>query len=358
MFNIINSGNAVNTLTGLPLGDSPLLLTSEGFTRRGVVADFQNGLTNHALTIVDEIKPNPELATLAALLDRFTSQSFTSLIALGGGSVMDAAKVLSRLLGYPGKMLYNVMVENEDLPEKQPLPLITIPTSAGTGAEVTPFATVWDRHSQTKFSFVDRIPDYTILDATLSQTLPRDETLYSGLDALSHALESLWNHNRTKTSKRAALAAIDLLVANLSEALAKPANLVVRANLLQGANLAGQAIAETRTALAHAMSYSITLKYGMPHGLACSFTLPVLLQQFSNAELGLSPHQRQQILSLLTSLNLPAEVAQYATAEQIFADYDYELDPSRAKNFTAPVSPQVIKAVLQESLYGEAQYAG
>lgn len=354
-FNVITTHSLIDTLHELSLGPRPVIVTSTGFTRRGVIDELVTGLSESEVTVIDSVSPNPELAYLSSLLERYQNAAFTSVIALGGGSVMDSAKVLSRLLGEPAAALEEYLVSGAQLPSNRPLPLITIPTSSGTGAEITPFATVWDSRTQTKYSFADRIPDATVLEAKLTQTLPRNETLYSGLDALSHALESLWNIQRTATSQRAALAAIDHVVAALPQVLASPSSLSARETMLIGANLAGMAITETRTALAHAMSYSLTMKYGIPHGLACSFTLPVLLGLFSNEELGLSDTQRTGVEALLSSLHLAEEVTKFASAEQIISDFDYQLDPSRAKNFTLEVSPEQIKRVLVLSLNKETQ---
>ncbi|NMH59646.1 phosphonoacetaldehyde reductase [Alteromonas ponticola] len=349
-FNVVISESLTDTLSRLSLGRKPLLITSAGFRQRGVVDEVLASLPNCSFTVIEDVSPNPELAYLARILEQYQRTDFTSIIALGGGSVMDSAKVLSRMLGQSSAKLEEYLVLRTALPNNEPIPLTTIPTSSGTGAEITPFATVWDSRTQTKYSFSDRIPDSTILVANLTQTLPRNETLYSGLDALSHALESLWNNQRTPSSQKAALSAIDHVLDGLPRVLATPQSLEARKTMLVGANLAGMAITETRTALAHAMSYSLTLKYGIPHGLACSFTLPALLSLFKNEELGLSSAQRDGLEDLLSSLKLVDEVTHFASAEQIISEYDYDLEPSRAKNFTRPVTSAQIKQILLSSL--------
>lgn len=355
-FNVIETDSVLSTLPTLALGNEILLLTSAGFTTRGMVAEITRCLAPASVQVVDRVTPNPELNFLSELLSDLSPTRFSAIVALGGGSVMDAAKVLSRMLGQPPQQLRAVLTQGSTLPDSEPLLLVTIPTSSGTGAEVTPFATVWDSASQSKFSFADRIPDITLLDAGLTQSLPRNETLYSGLDALSHALESLWNKRRTASSQRHALRAIDEVLAALPQVMAQPDSLSARRIMLSGANQAGRAITETRTALAHAMSYSLTLKYGIPHGLACSFTLPVLLSLFTSEELSLSDTQRQGIERVLATLKLDDEVTRYAPASQIIAEYDYNLEPSRAKNFIRPVTPELIEQVLHDSLQQGAAY--
>src|SRR5690606_10586758 len=127
-------------------------------------------------------------------------EPLTGLIALGGGSVLDATKLLAVTIhSSVDRPLHLALREDIGGDWRRSIPLITIPTTSGTGSEVTPFATVWDTAAQKKHSVMGDalFPDHCILDPLLTLSLPYDETLYTGLDATSHALESLWNHHRT-----------------------------------------------------------------------------------------------------------------------------------------------------------------
>lgn len=156
------------------------------------------------------------------------------------------------------------------------------------GRRGDPFATVWDHTANKKYSVTgDRtFPDYAILDPQLTLSLPEDETLYTALDTISHALESLWNKNRTVISETYALRALVLANEALPALLTAPEDLGQRERMQQASMLAGLAICTTRTAIAHAISYPMTLHYGVPHGLACSFTLPEILDSYLNSVTG------------------------------------------------------------------------
>src|SRR5690606_27378339 len=204
-----------------------------------------------------------------------------ALIALGGGSTIDSAKALARLLTRPaGTSLADLFVA-EPLPGRvqAALPLVAIPTTSGTGAEVTPFGTVWDYDAHQKRSVVgdDLYPRLALLDPALTLGLPKDVTISSGLDAISHALESTWNRNASPASLGLVTKSLQLSLPALPRAVEEPENLDARADMMQASALAGIAISQTRTALAHAISYPLTARFGLPHGIACSFTLPALL---------------------------------------------------------------------------------
>jgi phosphonate metabolism-associated iron-containing alcohol dehydrogenase len=158
--------------------------------------------------------------------------------------------------------------------------LLAIPTTAGTGSEVTPWATVWDPARGRKLSLhlPWTWPEAAIVDADLMRSLPHAATLASGLDALSHALESLWNVHRNPVSASLAVSAARGVIATLPQLLAQPDRPELRERLATAALQAGLAFSNTRTALAHSLSYEITLEHGTPHGIACSFSLPRIMQ--------------------------------------------------------------------------------
>ena len=161
-----------------------------------------------------------------------------------------------------------------------PKPVIAIPTTAGTGSEVTMWATVWDMEGKKKYSIShpSLYPVKAILDPGLTLTLPGKETSCSGLDALSHAMESIWNKNHNPVSDTFALEAISLVHDYLPVLRSDLTNLNVRTLLLRASLFAGLAFSNTKKALAHAISYPLTAHFGIPHGLACALPLPHLLK--------------------------------------------------------------------------------
>jgi phosphonate metabolism-associated iron-containing alcohol dehydrogenase len=193
--------------------------------------------------------------------------------------VMDAAKVLAAASGDFERVRRHLESGKggEDLGRT---PIIAIPTTSGTGSEVTSWATVWDTVAMKKYSLACETlyPETALVDPLLTLGLPRAVTISTGLDALSHALESIWNVNANPVSgslaevaAREVLEALPLLADDLgSEAL--------RTRLARASLFAGLAFSNTRTALAHALSYHLTLHHGVPHGIACSFSLPLVMR--------------------------------------------------------------------------------
>ncbi|MFW8566873.1 phosphonoacetaldehyde reductase [Orrella sp. 11846] len=326
-----------------------LLITTEGSTRRGLTKRLLAQFTDEIVHVFDRVTPNPELDDLEALINEYASVNITGIIALGGGSALDAAKVLSVTLPSEPRQSLRDILTSSSQDWTTHLPVITLPTTAGTGSEVTPFATVWDSTTHKKYSVTgDAVyPALAILDPTLTLSLPHQETLYTGLDATSHALESLWNRNATPISQAYAATALEAIVKAFPIALSVPDNLEARASMLQASMLAGLAISQTRTALAHSISYPVTSHFGVPHGLACSFTLPVLLEDsFSFLPEGYRPLLKQ-VQKLLLNLKLDREIRKYVDDTGLLALQDGMYTPDRAGNYIGEVC---LTRILKKSL--------
>jgi phosphonate metabolism-associated iron-containing alcohol dehydrogenase len=233
---------------------------------------------------IADIAPNPDVAELRALYARFWREhrDCETVVAVGGGSALDTAKAL--IVGTPDGEFAELeasLAAGKGYAPARTKALITIPTTAGTGSEVTPWATVWDRGAHRKYSLHLREtwPEAALVDPDLTMTLPASVTLQSGLDALSHALESIWNVNANPVSDTHAVAAARAMMATLPALMKDLGNADLRARASQAALQAGLAFSNTKTALAHSLSYEMTLRYGLPHGIACSFTLPLVLER-------------------------------------------------------------------------------
>ena len=149
-----------------------LLVTTKGFKKRKVVDDFYRILGKEKIILLDEITPNPELSKIQEWIIKLQNQSIKNIIALGGGSVIDTAKVLSALINKKNSnSLLDLIVNNLSISEEGLIPLLAIPTTAGSGAEVTPFATIWDSENNKKFSLSSKIllPKKVILDYSLTK---------------------------------------------------------------------------------------------------------------------------------------------------------------------------------------------
>lgn len=320
----------------VPEDGSILLVTTQGFVQRGQVDEICALLGKDRMRVYAGVTPNPELDDLEAAARELAGLMPAAVVALGGGSALDAAKVLSVTLGQGEGLLTKAFRRGQVPVWMRSAPLIAIPTTAGTGSEVTPFATVWDGNFHRKHSVAgDAVyPVVALLEPSLTLSLPEHETLHSGLDTISHALESLWNRHRSPVSELFSAQALRLALWALPAALASPADMYARTAMQQASALAGMAISQTRTAIAHAISYPLTSHFGVPHGLACSFTLPKILAGYleENEEPVLRP-LLQEVRVMLEGFGLRGRVADYADAEAIDAVRGEMFQPGRADNF-------------------------
>lgn len=345
---IIESSDFIVSMLEVISPGKVLLITSKSFSKSGLAQKIQRTLGVDRVVVHDEITPNPELADIQRWADQLESEDFSNIVVMGGGSAIDTAKVLSRLLVTPWISLKSMLLQPAAQVKKNVF-LVAIPTTSGTGAEVTPFATVWDSVVQKKYSLTQVAPDVAILDASLTLTLAHYDTLYPALDALSHALESLWNKNRTVKSECFAIEAIGLICTALPQVLNEPNDLSARKSLQRAATLAGLAISTTRTALAHAISYPLTLKYGVPHGLACSFTLVAIIHELGIEGLNISRELADSVIRLLEKLGLENEIEHFVDWKTLMEGFDIALDPARTENFLLPVDDQLVFKLISAS---------
>jgi phosphonate metabolism-associated iron-containing alcohol dehydrogenase len=266
-------------------GRHAAVITTKGAEDRGTI-ELVRGVINQAgLPVVTDVQSNPTIAAIrenaAALLD--SSRAIEVIVAVGGGSVLDTAKGIAAIAsgGFSGYWFASHLREGAEFPASfAPPPIIAVPTTAGTGSEVTMWGTVWDEVSGAKYSISHPrlYAERAVLVPELTATLPRELTLFTALDALSHCMESIWNKRANAVSEAFATAGIARILPAIGDALTSPGDLAVRRRLQEGALLGGLAISCTATALAHSISYPLTSKLGMPHGLASGFTLPELMR--------------------------------------------------------------------------------
>lgn len=353
---ICGSGSRKQLAKHLPVAGRVLLVTSEGMVRRGEAQALIQNCMGVEWT-VQTITPNPDLDQLDDIHTKLHPQAWVAVVALGGGSVIDAAKTLALALQSPHSRPLQLWLREGKLDLPEPLPLVCLPTTAGTGAEVTPFATVWDGARQKKCSLGGSglFPAVALLDPELTLSLPWQETLFTALDTTSHALETLWNRHATPVSKAMAVEALRLLDPLLPRLEHGLSDLAMREQLQTASLFAGLAISQSRTALAHAISYPLTLHYAVPHGLACSFTLPALIrhvqaaQAFPNAT---PVPLLQRIEKALRQFELHKLLHCYCSTEDVLKHIDEMFDPARADNFVLEVEGSLVKKLLLVSCDG------
>jgi len=256
-----------------------LLVTSQGFVERGLVDEIVT-YTNNIVGVISSIKSHPEFVDIEEIYSQAYQNQFELIIAIGGGSVMDVAKFISvHNTNKDYQFVEDLTKEKILKKDYKIIPIISIPTTAGTGSEVTPYSTIWNVQEKQKYSLnlPDLFSEVAIYDPVLTLTVPKDITIQTGLDALSHSLESIWNKNASPVTINYAVKSAKLIVNNLVNLANDLDNLDLRDDMMMACMYAGLAFSNTQTAIAHAISYYVTANKGIPHGLACSFTLPVLI---------------------------------------------------------------------------------
>ncbi len=245
---------------------SGFLETMDAGLRRGLLA---------GIPVYSEIETNPTLAQVQRAIDFARPLAPDWILAIGGGSVLDTAKIVRLALARDCPRIDDLL---DAIPPRtaggRGPQLVAVPTTHGTGAELTMWTTVWDKEKGRKHSLSHPgiYPDIAAYCPQLTHGLPLPISFATTLDALAHAMEALWNRNENPVSDEMAFAAVKLISDNL-EGLANPVSAEVRANLLRASLFAGLAFANTKTAAAHSISYPLTLRWGIPHGIACSMPL-------------------------------------------------------------------------------------
>lgn len=269
------------------VGARPYLLVTYPDAPFSALADRLTQRLGPPVATVHDVAPNPDIADLKRQASQIASLAVQPavIIALGGGSVIDSAKVLAA--SAQGFAVVESLLNGDGAPAGwSPLPLIAVPTTAGTGSEVVCWATVWNRAAAAKSSLEHPAlyPEAAVVDPALMVSMPHDLTVSTGLDALSHALESLWNRNANPVTARHAVAAAKTILEVLPALVVSPRDMGLRSRMAEAALAAGLAFSGTKTAIAHSISYPVTLHHGVQHGIACSFTLPMILASLADID--------------------------------------------------------------------------
>ena len=333
-------------------------------------------LPHSCVVWMDSIVENPGLADLQAMIDALPAEPVDVVLAIGGGSVMDAGKVLA-LAQAPqcqGVPLKTLIASPDTFAQASPPRLFAVPTTAGTGSEVTPFATVWDHAARRKLSLAGQgvYPHAAVVDPALTDALPLEVTLSTGLDAINQAAESVWNRHANAATLALAVRALQSGFAALpalidvleSDASAQAGALHdLRDAMAHVSLLAGLAISHTRTALCHSLSYPLTAHFGVAHGLACAFTMPAVLRHNLRADDGRFKQLAQALTGTSRALDLvpvfdglhlnlqvaarlrkyvPDLAAMLALSPEMFT-------PGRADNSLQPVTQQDVQRILTQA---------
>jgi alcohol dehydrogenase len=260
-------------------GSKVLLVIDPGLVKAGLLARFTEPLAQEGIPflVYDQVDPEPGLRLADKAYALAQKNGCDCVIGAGGGSAMDVAKAVAILLTNDGRAADYLGL---GLIKKPGVPKIMVPTSAGTGAEVTFTAVFINEETGSKggMNGDPLYPDAAILDPELTLSLPPKVTAYTGIDALTHALEAYTSVQAHAVSEMYSLEAVRLIAENLPAACANGGNLEARTAMLLGSLLGGKALAMAGVGLVHAMAYPLGGMFGIPHGLANAVLLPYVVQ--------------------------------------------------------------------------------
>ena len=267
------------------LGSNILFITDKDLMSLKLTEPTLNQLKKFSskVEIFEDVEADPSLKTLLKSIEIGKKMNATGVIGFGGGSSMDVAKLTSLILGSNENIEEAWGVSNAKGPR---LPLVLVPTTAGTGSEVTPISIITVGEEEKKgVSSPIILPDLAILDPDLTLGLPAHTTAATGIDAMVHAIEGYAsaNKNNNPISKMLSVEALKLLGGSIEKAVFDGSNLEARGNMLIGAMLAGKSFANSPVAAVHALAYPIGGTFHVSHGLSNSLVLPYVLR-FNSAD--------------------------------------------------------------------------
>ncbi len=277
---IISGDNAVFNLpneTERLKCKKPLIVTDQGIIDSGLIntivkKSFEEANCELPL-IFSDIPMESSTKAVENALSFFKANNCDSIIAIGGGSVIDSAKALNMLIGENKENLFELV--GVDIVKNRGVPFIAVPTTAGTGSEATSVAVIFDKASDTKLAFSSGIliPDVALLDTEMTITMPKKLTASSGIDALSHAIEAYISIQNNPVSKALAFESVKIIWENLPIVIKDTKNKRARINMLNASTMAGIAFSNSMVGIVHSMAHATGSVLHIPHGVAVSLFL-------------------------------------------------------------------------------------
>lgn len=279
--------------------DNVLIVTDKSIHSLGLLNGLEKALTkrNVKYCIFDDTVANPTTENICEALTMYYSHECNALIGFGGGSSMDCAKAVGACIAKPHQS-FESMKGILKIHKKLPL-LIAVPTTAGTGSETTLAAVITDAKTRHKYAINDfpLIPRYAVLDPHVTVSLPKHITSTTGMDALTHAVEAYIGRSTTIDTRKDALKAVKLIFENIDKAYNEGNDLMARKNMLKASFYAGCAFTKSYVGYIHAVAHSLGGEYNVPHGLANSIILPMVLEDY-----GETVHRKLYRLALATGV--------------------------------------------------------
>lgn len=295
-------------------GDSVLIISDPFLYNNGVAKEIGASLKGKKAAYFSAIEPNPSCESVDAAAAKARAVKADCVIGLGGGSALDVAKMVSCLTTNEGS-IYDYYAGGSSVLDKRKTTLICIPTTAGTGSEVTNVGVFTNKKAGLKMPMVnDQFwADYALVDYQLTYTLPKAVTASTGMDAFCHAIEAYWNKAAIPICDMLAMRAMKLVLDNIRTACHEPQNDRARSNMMEASLLAGIAFSQTRTTGIHALSFPLTTEFHASHGVACAVTLPAFIKISVEQEA-----QKMQSIAAFLGYNSVNELAD--AVEQLMQD--------------------------------------
>ncbi|MBM7662307.1 alcohol dehydrogenase class IV [Bacillus mesophilus] len=256
---------------------NPLIVTDEILQRIGVVEKVQSKLIGLTSGVYTGVKPEPEIAIVEECTAMFREGNYDGIIAVGGGSAIDIGKCVSAFASFEGSI---EELFGTDLVPQKGVPVIAIPTTAGTGSEVTNIAILSDKEAQLKKGIVSDflLPDVAIVAPEMTLTMPKSVTAASGIDALVHAIEAYISVYASPITDALAIGAMKLIAVNLPKAYANPDHLKARENMATASLMAGMAFGNAGVGAVHALAYPLGGRYHIAHGVSNALLLTYVME--------------------------------------------------------------------------------
>jgi alcohol dehydrogenase len=345
----------------------PLIVTDQMLVKLGLLNPMLNSIKKSELdyVIFDGVKPDPTVEICEIGVTKLLENKCDGVISFGGGSSLDAGKVISGLaknpefIGKPKKYM-GMQHLSKFKRSKGTLPIITVPTTAGTGAEVTIGAVIGDTESHKKGIVMDNgfISRYVFLDTTLTMGLPSHITATTGIDAFSHAIEAYISGLATENSKANSISAIKTLLKYLPIATKDGLNVEAREEILNAAHLAGLAIGRCHIGSIHAIGHNVGGTFGIPHGFCIAAVLPHIME----LDLQKSKKCKKDFAEIAVNVGLATEENSDTVAATLFVHAVKELlvtlnIPAKLKNLDENKFDEVANAAIKEGyLYPIPRY--
>ena len=257
--------------------NAPAIITDKGVSQSGALSHVTNVLSCECPIVIDDIPPEPEIGIIEQRLTRLKQHKVDGIIAVGGGSAIDSAKVLAATFDYTGNI---AELFGENLVTGRALPLIAIPTTAGTGSEVTNIAILADPIAKVKKGIVSDylLPDVAIVTPEMALSCPKHITAASGVDAFVHALEAYLSVNASPITDALASKAMTLIFHSLPQAYANGHDVKAREDMATGSLMAGLAFGNAGVGAVHALAYPLGGRFHLSHGMSHAVMLPHVMR--------------------------------------------------------------------------------